>query len=245
MATTVAPLPGVGPLLGAAFDKAVVLFAARWRLLVAVSIAALLGGFLNIFVGFAVLWLFSIYWVFASFANTIRLHAADYRMGAADVARLIAIGIIYGIAVEIGFFLLIVPGVYLAVKWSLAQLICVVERCGVFEAFERSADITTGIFWQTLWFNIAAGFAVAAVAFAGYVIGVGTFGLLSVWWSNKVHPEQFGGGGALGVVMTLLFAIYVLAICFSYQAKDVALLYWYEALMQRRRAKPLMQEDVM
>ena len=53
-----------------------------------------------------------------------------------------------GLAVGIGFLLLIVPGVILLVMFSVAVPACVVERLGAFASLRRSASLTTGCRWQ-------------------------------------------------------------------------------------------------
>ncbi len=62
----------------------------------------------------------------------------------------IGIGIVYGIAVEIGFFLLFVPGFFLAIKWS--QVVwCYLLSEGK-NPFGESWEITKGMFWRTFLF---------------------------------------------------------------------------------------------
>ena len=58
--------------------------------------------------------------------------------------------IVYGIAVEIGFFLLFVPGFFLAIKWS--QVVwCYLLSEGK-NPFGESWEITKGMFWRTFLF---------------------------------------------------------------------------------------------
>jgi len=73
MASGVITLPAVGPLLGAAFDRAFVIFISRWRLLAIVAVIAMLAGFANFGLGFLVLLCFIVYWFFASLANVVRI----------------------------------------------------------------------------------------------------------------------------------------------------------------------------
>ncbi|MFI4936446.1 MAG: hypothetical protein ACHP7N_17695 [Caulobacterales bacterium] len=55
---------------------------------------------------------------------------------------LVGIGIVSSIGVGIGVVLLIVPGVLLALAWCVAAPVQVIERRGVFGAFDRSAELT-------------------------------------------------------------------------------------------------------
>jgi uncharacterized membrane protein len=75
--------------------------------------------------------------------------------------RFIAASIIYGLMVTAGFFLLIVPGVYLAIKYQFYGYLIIDKGMGAIEALRESARITEGakkdilIFWLTLGCSIA------------------------------------------------------------------------------------------
>jgi hypothetical protein len=62
--------------------------------------------------------------------------------GVRFILPLVGIGIVSGIAVGLASILLIVPGVLLALAWSVAAPAQVVERTGVFAAFDRSVVLT-------------------------------------------------------------------------------------------------------
>jgi hypothetical protein len=63
---------------------------------------------------------------------------------------LIGLSLLFGIAVAIGFVLLIVPGVILLLMWAVAVPALVVERHGIMTAFARSAELTKGARWKIL-----------------------------------------------------------------------------------------------
>jgi hypothetical protein len=65
------------------------------------------------------------------------------------LGMLIAVGIVAGIAIGIGFALLIVPGVILVTIWAVVAPAVVIERRG-FDSFGRSYELTRGNFWQVL-----------------------------------------------------------------------------------------------
>jgi hypothetical protein len=67
------------------------------------------------------------------------------------VPTLILNGILYGIAVVIGFILLIVPGLILITIWAVVAPVIVVERTGAIEAFGRSRNLVRGNGWQVFW----------------------------------------------------------------------------------------------
>ena len=63
------------------------------------------------------------------------------------ILRLIGNGILGGIAIGIGFVLLIVPGLYLLTIWAVVAPAIVAERRGVIEAFGRSYELVRGHGW--------------------------------------------------------------------------------------------------
>jgi hypothetical protein len=65
------------------------------------------------------------------------------------LGMLIAVGIVGGIAIGIGFLLIIVPGVILVTIWAVVAPAVVIEGKG-FDAFGRSYQLTRGNFWQVL-----------------------------------------------------------------------------------------------
>jgi hypothetical protein len=70
------------------------------------------------------------------------------RVAFARILPVIGVSLLLGIAVVLGFVLLIVPGVILAVMWSVAVPVTIEERTGVFGAFARSRELTSGARWK-------------------------------------------------------------------------------------------------
>ena len=64
-----------------------------------------------------------------------------------SILNLIVFGIVFGILVGIGFFLLIIPGLILATFWAVGAPALVVEKLGPFEAFGRSWRLVRGDAW--------------------------------------------------------------------------------------------------
>ena len=91
--------------------------------------------------------------------------------------QLLAVAILAGIAIAIGFILLIIPGLILITIWSVVIPVVVLEKPGVFASFGRSRELVRGHGWQVfgtllLTWLIAVGIAlvaglIAAVAGAG------------------------------------------------------------------------------
>jgi Membrane domain of glycerophosphoryl diester phosphodiesterase len=70
--------------------------------------------------------------------------------GLAVVLPMIGLGIIVGLGVLAGMMLLIIPGIYLALRWAVAAPVLVVEKLGVFASIGRSAVLTENHRWAIL-----------------------------------------------------------------------------------------------
>jgi Membrane domain of glycerophosphoryl diester phosphodiesterase len=70
---------------------------------------------------------------------------------------LLGISILVGFGVAIGFMLLVVPGIILALRWAVAVPACVVENKGPLESMRRSAELTKGHRWKIfgIWVLLA------------------------------------------------------------------------------------------
>ena len=80
--------------------------------------------------------------------------------------RLIGAGLLAGIGIAGGLFLLIVPGFYLLTVWAVAAPVIVVERRRVTDAFGRSRQLVRGSGWPVLG-AVLTGFLIGIVAALG------------------------------------------------------------------------------
>lgn len=69
------------------------------------------------------------------------------QVGLRNCAPLIGLAFLMALGLALGFVLLIVPGIILAVMWSVAVPAKVVEKVGVIAALQRSRDLTRGRRW--------------------------------------------------------------------------------------------------
>lgn len=69
-------------------------------------------------------------------------------VGFKNFLPLLGLAIIFSLAVGLGMVLLIVPGLILAVLWSVAAPALVVEKRSIFNSLQRSRDLTRGYRWQ-------------------------------------------------------------------------------------------------
>lgn len=82
------------------------------------------------------------------------------------VGPLIGAAIVSGIAIGIGLFLLIVPGLILMTIWAVIAPAIVIERTGVFAAFGRSRELVSGNAWAVFGVILVA----YLITFAGALI---------------------------------------------------------------------------
>jgi hypothetical protein len=76
---------------------------------------------------------------------------------------LIGAGILAGIGIAAGFFLLVVPGLILLTMWAVIAPVIVVEHRGVFDAFGRSRQLVKGQGWPVFG-TVVVAFLIALVA---------------------------------------------------------------------------------
>jgi hypothetical protein len=102
--------------------------------------------------------------------------------------QLICVSILLAVGVGIGFVLVIVPGVFLLVIWSVVAPVTVLERPGIFAAFRRSRELVRGNGWQVLGVIALVYLAVLVVSIAvGIVLGsLGAVGRAIVDWAVTV-----------------------------------------------------------
>lgn len=85
--------------------------------------------------------------------------------------RFLGASILYGLLVVAGFLLLIVPGVYWAIKYQYFGY-CIVDRdAGVMDSFKQSAHITETVKWKLLGFGILVGL-INILGFLCLIIGL-------------------------------------------------------------------------
>jgi uncharacterized membrane protein len=96
---------------------------------------------------------------------------------------------IYGIAVVLGVFLLIIPGIYIAIKYAFFTFFIVDKNTGVLEAFSRSGEITKNRIWNLFLFEILVGLVLLAGAVAlllGLFVAMPTVSLATAYIYRKL-----------------------------------------------------------
>ena len=83
----------------------------------------------------------------------------------------VAAVVVYSLAVAAGLLALVVPGVWLAVRWYFCAQAAVVDGLGPADALRRSAQVVEGRWWRTFGVLLAFGLLVAVFgAVAGAAI---------------------------------------------------------------------------
>lgn len=75
---------------------------------------------------------------------------AMLRMALRRTLPALALLILFGIALAVGFVLLVVPGIILGLTWFIVVPVMVGEGRGIFDCFGRSADLLRGMRWRLL-----------------------------------------------------------------------------------------------
>ena len=104
------------------------------------------------------------------------------------IGSLIVFGILSGIAIGIGFVLLIIPGLFLLTIWSVGAPAIVAEGRGPLEAFGRSWELVKDHFWTVfgvlvvVFLIMIAAFVVAAAigAAIGGIVGAAIVAFLTL-----------------------------------------------------------------
>ena len=79
----------------------------------------------------------------------------------------VAAVVVYSLAVAAGLLALVVPGVWLAVRWYFCAQAAVVDGLGPADALRRSAQVVEGRWWRTFGVLLAFGLVVGAVGAVG------------------------------------------------------------------------------
>jgi hypothetical protein len=94
------------------------------------------------------------------------------------VLPLIGVGILAGIAIGIGFLLVVIPGLILLTIWAVIAPVIVVEHSGVMASFGRSRELVRGNGWQV--------FGVIFVVFLISAVVGGILGAIGAGISDSV-----------------------------------------------------------
>lgn len=155
---------------------------------------------LNLLIGSAAAWALAVLFIALSFlyqgmvvklVQDVQDDRRDHSVG--DLIRgvepvfwpLVAVSILGGIGIAIGFVLLVIPGLILIVIWSVVAPVIVLERPGVLNAFGRSRALVRGNGWNVFAVIVIVFLAVAVISTAAGVASasLGSLGRALVQWA--------------------------------------------------------------
>jgi Membrane domain of glycerophosphoryl diester phosphodiesterase len=126
-------------------------------------------------------------------------------VGLRSLVSLALASIVAGILIVIGFLFLVIPGVYLIVRWIFIPETVVLERKGAFAALSRSGELVRGSWWRvagiglvlfllTAFLQAALGGIVGAIlslgsGTTGKLVGDAIQGVVRI----LIYPIELGG----------------------------------------------------
>jgi len=119
------------------------------------------------------------------------------------VAPLIGLSILFAFGVAIGFMLLLVPGLILLTMWAVAVPALVIERDGVFQAFNRSGELTKGSRWKILglFLVLVVGYWLLSMVFG--LVGLATFNAATA--TSGITATNIIGSIVLGTLFNMVW----------------------------------------
>ncbi len=127
-----------------------------------------------------------------------------YRRSWSRLGALVGVSLLTGIGVAFGLFLLVVPGVVLAVRWTLAAPVVMLEGLGPRAAMRRSRELVAGhgkdVFVVLLNVWLRAGLAWLAFSLALNLLAAG---VITLWL-----------GGALAAALVTPYAAHALSVMY-------------------------------
>jgi len=120
------------------------------------------------------------------------------------IGSLILFSILYGIAVTIGLFLLIIPGLILMTIWAVGAPSIVAEGAGPIEAFGRSYELVRGQAWTVFGVLVCVFLIMIVAAIIAGIIGAAIGGVVGAIIVGIIVLALFMPVSAL-VASTLFF----------------------------------------
>jgi len=124
---------------------------------------------------------------------------------------LVGIAILAGLGVMLGMVLLFIPGIILALMWSVVVPVKIVEGTGIGESFGRSRSLTKG-YRGRIFLLFLAYFIVAIVI--GLVVNLGMAGTM-LPKPGDVNPAYMAVGWIVRVVLASITAVGVTSIYYE------------------------------
>jgi len=159
-----------------------------------------------------------------------------------DLLPLFILGVIASIMIMVGFFALIIPGIFLMVVLGLSVPALFFEQKGIFEAIGRSFKLIKGKWWSTFGLLFVSSILMYAVSMI-FILPFYVFYFLSIFTlveetgiTTDMNAWWFQGGMTLSVMFMFLGSY------LTYSIPMVALSFQYFNLVERQESFGLMHE---
>lgn len=129
--------------------------------------------------------------------------------GLRNVVALFTITLLVMLGVFAGLILLLVPGIMLAVMWSVVGPACVVERTGSVGAFGRSRELTRGYRWPI--FGLYLAFFVLMIVISLVFEGLNGIGALA----GSATIMEIGSGTVSTMITSIIGSTFSAAIYYE------------------------------
>ncbi|HEX5582152.1 hypothetical protein [Gaiella sp.] len=118
------------------------------------------------------------------------------------LGKLVAVSLLVGLGVGLGFLLLVIPGLVLATRWAVAVPVAMLEQGTARDAMKRSRAILRGNEWNVFKVLFAVGLLTGLVSLPFTLVGAhqGPFG----WWV----------AATLGSVLTAPYTAHALTVVY-------------------------------
>jgi hypothetical protein len=136
---------------------------------------------------------------------------------------LFGLTLLVAIPVTLGLILIIVPGVLLFLRWSVAGPAMVTEQFGVFAAMRRSAELTKGRLWEMFLAYLVSAAVLAVIEVAYIAAAGGLSGIRALGATRVVTPYTLLMLAIvrplLSVVMSIGFDVFVAALFYQLRTR--------------------------
>lgn len=108
------------------------------------------------------------------------------------IFRYFLASLLYGLVVFFGLILLVIPGIYFAIKYAYYPYFIVDKNTGVFESFSKSGQITKGHIWNLFLFGLLTflvGIAGVLVFLVGLLVALPVVSLATTYVYRKLSSK--------------------------------------------------------
>ena len=121
-----------------------------------------------------------------------------FKAGFNKFGTLLGAGILFLLGVGIGLICAIIPGIYLMIRWFFVTYLIVDKDIGVSEAFQKSGEMVSNIFWEVLAVfiinavieSIGCSIGVGAILTTPFILLVSAHYYLGLSQEDTVQPDQ-------------------------------------------------------